>query len=62
MSATTAAVPPSPPGVICRALRGTGARAGLFIAAAFLVLTVIAPLVAPFDPYEQDLSNALSPP
>ena len=62
MSATTAAVPPSSPGVIRRALRGTGARAGLVIAAAFLVLTVIAPLVAPFDPYEQDLSNALSPP
>jgi peptide/nickel transport system permease protein len=62
MSATTAAVPPSSPGVIRRALHGTGARAGLLIAAAFLVLTVIAPLAAPFDPYEQDLSNALSPP
>ena len=28
----------------------------------FLALTVFAPLVAPFDPYEQDLSSALSPP
>ena len=58
MSATVA----SPPGVIRRALRGTGARFGLAIAVVFLALTVFAPLVAPFDPYEQDLSNALSPP
>ena len=49
-------------GVIRRALRGTGARFGLAIAVVFLALTVFAPLVAPFDPYEQDLSNALSPP
>ena len=48
--------------MIRRALRGTGARFGLAIAAVFLALTVFAPLVAPFDPYEQDLSNALSPP
>ncbi len=58
MSATIA----SPPGVVRRALRGTGARFGLAIAVVFLALTVFAPLVAPFDPYEQDLSNALSPP
>ncbi len=58
MSVTIAAQP----GVVRRALRGTGARFGLAIAAAFLALTVAAPLVAPFDPYDQDLSNALSPP
>ena len=58
MSATIA----SPPGVVRRALEGTGARFGLAIAALFLALTLFAPLVAPFDPYEQDLSNALSPP
>ena len=62
MSASTATVPPSPPGVVRRALRGIGARAGLAIAVLFLALTLIAPLVAPFDPYEQDLSSALSPP
>ncbi len=49
-------------GVVRRALRGTGARFGLAIAVVFLALTVFAPLVAPFDPYEQDLSSALSPP
>ncbi len=58
MSATIA----SPPGVVRRALRGTGARFGLAIAVVFLALTVFAPLVAPFDPYEQDLSSSLSPP
>jgi len=52
----------SAPGIVLRALRGGGARFGLAIAMVFLALTVLAPLVAPFDPYEQDLSNALSPP
>jgi len=52
----------SAPGIVRRALRGGGARFGLAIAMVFLALTVLAPLVAPFDPYEQDLSNALSPP
>ena len=32
------------------------------IAALFLVLTVAAPWIAPYDPFDQDLSNALSPP
>jgi peptide/nickel transport system permease protein len=62
MSVTTTTAQPSSPGVVRRAMRGTGARAGLVIAAVFLVLTVFAPLVAPYDPFDQDLSNALSPP
>jgi peptide/nickel transport system permease protein len=45
-----------------RALQGTGARVGLVIAIIFLVLTVAAPLVAPYDPYDQDLSSALQAP
>jgi peptide/nickel transport system permease protein len=61
MSATVAALP-SAPGVISRALRGTGARFGLFIVVVFVALTLSAPLIAPFDPAEQDLSSALSPP
>ena len=52
----------SSPGVVRRALRGTGARFGLAIAVVFLALTLFAPLLAPYDPYEQDLSNSLSPP
>lgn len=47
---------------LSRALRRTGARIGLVIAAVFLLLTVSAPWVAPYDPYDQDLSSALSPP
>ncbi len=38
------------------------ARVGLAITLIFLVLTVAAPLVVPYDPYDQDLSSALSPP
>jgi peptide/nickel transport system permease protein len=47
---------------LSRALRRTGARIGLVIAAVFLLLTVAAPWIAPYDPYDQDLSSALSPP
>lgn len=45
-----------------RALRRTSARVGLAIAVVFLLLTVAAPWIAPYDPYDQDLSSALSPP
>lgn len=45
-----------------RALRRISARVGLAIAVVFLLLTVTAPWIAPYDPYDQDLSSALSPP
>jgi peptide/nickel transport system permease protein len=45
-----------------RAFRRTSARIGVAIALLFLVLTVAAPWIAPYDPYDQDLSGALSPP
>ena len=45
-----------------RLLRRRAAQAGLVIIACFLLATVLAPLIAPYDPYEQDLSAALSPP
>jgi peptide/nickel transport system permease protein len=45
-----------------KALRRISARIGLAITVAFLLLTVLAPFVAPYDPYDQDLSTALSPP
>jgi peptide/nickel transport system permease protein len=51
-----------PERALWRALRRTSARAGLLIAVLFLVLTIAAPLIAPYDPDDQDLSNALSPP
>ena len=62
MSATVATVAPSTQGTLSRALRRTGARFGLAIAVIFLVLVAAAPLLAPYDPYDQDLSSALTPP
>jgi peptide/nickel transport system permease protein len=59
---TGIAIAPGVHGTLRRALRGTGARVGLAIAVLFLVLTVAAPLIAPYDPYDQDLSSALEAP
>ncbi len=54
--------PAMPERALWRALRRPGARIGLGIAALFLLLVAAAPWIAPYDPYDQDLSNALSPP
>ena len=62
MSATVAAVAPTEQGTLRRALARTGARVGLAIAIIFLILTVAAPLIAPYDPFDQDLSSALEAP
>ena len=56
------AVVAAPERSLWRAFRRTSARIGLAIALLFLVLTVAAPWIAPYDPYDQDLSSALSPP
>ena len=61
MSATTLPAATSR-GIVRRALQRSSARVGLAIAILFLFVTVAAPLLAPYDPYDQDLSNALSPP
>jgi peptide/nickel transport system permease protein len=45
-----------------RAVRRPAAIAGLLIAACFLVLVVAAPWLAPYDPYDQDLSSSLAQP
>jgi peptide/nickel transport system permease protein len=45
-----------------RVLRRTAARVGLAMTVAFLALTLLGPLVAPYDPDNQDLVNSLSPP
>jgi peptide/nickel transport system permease protein len=64
MSTTTsvAAVPPQPARALARALRQPGAKAGLIIIVIFLLVTVLAPWIAPYDPFDQDLSNALTAP
>jgi peptide/nickel transport system permease protein len=50
------------PAGLSRVLRRTPARIGLAITLVFVALTVLAPVVAPYDPFDQDLANALSPP
>jgi len=66
MSGTTTvavtAMPLASQGALRRAMRHTGARVGLGIVILFLLLTALASMVAPYDPFDQDLSSALSPP
>jgi ABC-type dipeptide/oligopeptide/nickel transport system permease subunit len=57
-----AAAPAAPAHALRRALRRPGAVIGLVIAALFLVLVLGAGWIAPYDPYEQDLSASLSEP
>jgi peptide/nickel transport system permease protein len=57
-----AAGPAPPERALWRALRRRSARIGLVIAAVFLLATVLAPLIAPYNPADQDLSSALTPP
>jgi len=58
MSATVA----PPAHAIVRALRQRGATAGLAIIVVFLLVCVLAPWIVPYDPFDQDLSSALSAP
>ena len=56
------AVLPAPQGLVRRALRGGSARVGLLLVLLLLALAAAAPLIAPYDPYDQDLGAALSAP
>ncbi len=56
------AVPGRRVSLAARALRRTPARIGLAITLSFLLLTIAAGWLAPYDPLDQDLSSALSPP
>jgi peptide/nickel transport system permease protein len=51
-----------PAHAIVRALRQRGATAGLAIIVVFLLVCALAPWIVPYDPFDQDLSNALSAP
>jgi len=61
-SVAVAAMPPPAQGALRRALRRTGARVGLGAVILFLLLTALASVIAPYDPFDQDLSSTLSPP
>jgi peptide/nickel transport system permease protein len=60
IAATQQATPPVRG--IARLLRRPTARVGAVIVAVFLLLTVIAPAIAPYDPYDQDFGAALQAP
>ena len=45
-----------------RLLRRPTARVGAAIVVVFLLLTVLAPLLAPYDPFDQDFENSLQAP
>lgn len=45
-----------------RLLRRPTARIGAALVIFFLLLTLLAPLIAPYDPFDQDLSSALTGP
>ena len=64
MSTIEIAAAPQVPPVrgLARLLRRPTARVGAVIVAAFLLLTVIAPVIAPYDPYDQDFGSALQTP
>jgi len=60
IAATEQAAPPRRN--VLRVLRRPTARVGAAIVAIFLLLTVIAPEIAPYDPYDQDFGAALQEP
>ncbi|HXP75315.1 MAG TPA: ABC transporter permease [Stellaceae bacterium] len=60
LAATEQAAPPRRS--VLRVLRRPTARVGAAIVAIFLLLTVIAPEIAPYDPYDQDFGAALQEP
>jgi len=62
VTAEEASIPPSRRWPIAGLIRRPTARIGAVIVCVFLFLTVFASLVAPYDPFDQDLSASLSPP
>jgi peptide/nickel transport system permease protein len=62
VTAEAAAVRPSRRFALAGVIRRPTARIGAAIVGAFLLLTIFAPLIAPYDPFDQDLAASLSPP
>jgi len=63
VDATLSAPPPSPLGVFMRALRvNKGSAIGLSIVVLLVFAAIFAPLIAPYDPLEQDILDRLKPP
>ena len=58
----TEIVAPERPGLWSRLLREPAAALSLFLVAALLLAAIFAPLLAPTDPYDNDLTKAMQPP
>jgi peptide/nickel transport system permease protein len=58
----TSAPVPARGAALRRLWRRPTARVGVVVVAIFLALTVTAPLIAPYSPYDQDFLNTLQPP
>ena len=53
---------PERPGLLARLLREPAAALALFLVTALLLAAIFAPLLAPTDPYDNDLTKAMQPP
>jgi peptide/nickel transport system permease protein len=53
---------PERPGLLARLLREPAAAFSLFLVVALLLAAIFAPMLAPTDPYDNDLSKAMQPP
>ena len=65
MSATQEAAEvamPERPGLLARLLREPAAALSLFLVVALLLAAICAPLLAPTDPYDNDLTKVMQPP
>jgi peptide/nickel transport system permease protein len=63
VDATLSVPPPSPLGVFMRALRvNKGSAIGLSIVVLLVFAAIFAPLIAPYDPLDQDILDRLKPP
>ena len=56
------AAPPKRPGTLARLLREPAAAAALLFVVLIVGAAILAPLLAPTDPYDNDLSLAMQPP
>jgi peptide/nickel transport system permease protein len=58
----TSGISPAPPAAWRRALRSPNLIIGALITLTVAVVTILAPVIAPYDPNEMDFANTLAPP
>jgi peptide/nickel transport system permease protein len=62
MSVTAAVAPPKRAGLLARLLRDAGAAASLGFVVLVLAAAILAPLLVPTDPYDNNLALSMQPP